>query len=103
MLFDSVCILICSLQRKLRDGPIRDSGTLTPVGKSRSYLWGTLEDKKPFRRPRSRYEDNIKTDLNRLLCGDWIQVAGRRVQWLDRVNKAPKRHVSYKEGKFVPR
>ena len=41
--------------------------------------------------------------INRLLCGDWIQVAGRRVQWLDRVNKAPRRHVSYKEGKFVPR
>jgi hypothetical protein len=40
--------------------------------------------------------------INRLLCGDWIQVAGRRVQWLDRVNKAPKRHVSCKEGKFVP-
>ena len=102
MLFDSVCILICTLHKKLLDGPIRDSGTMTPVGKRGSSLWGTLEDKKPFRRPRSRYEDNIKTGLNRLLCGDWIQVAGRRVHWLHRVNKAPKRRVSYKDGKFVP-
>ena len=65
VLFDSVCILICTLYKKLLDGPVRDSGTVTPVGKCISSLWGALEDKKPFRKPRSRYEDNIKTGLNK--------------------------------------
>ena len=65
MLFTSVCILIFTLHKKLLDGPIRDSGTVTPVGKIRSSFWGTLEDKKPLRRPRIGYEHNIKTGLNK--------------------------------------
>jgi hypothetical protein len=43
-------------------------------------------------------EDDIKTELNRLLCGDWIQVARRRVQWLDRVNKATYRRIFLQGG-----
>jgi hypothetical protein len=46
-------------------------------------LVGEPEGKKPLRRPRRRWEDNIKTDLQEIGCGvmDWIELAqdrGRR-------------------------
>jgi len=39
--------------------------------------WGKLEGKKPFGRPRRRWEDNFKTNLQEVGCGDidWIDLA----------------------------
>ena len=41
-------------------------------------LAGKLEGKKPFGRPRSRWENNIKMDLTEIVwkSSDWIDLAG---------------------------
>ena len=40
-------------------------------------LVGKPEGKKPLRRPRRRWEDNIKMDLQEVGrgCGDWMELA----------------------------
>ena len=40
-------------------------------------LVGKLEEKRPLGRPRRRWEDDIKIDLQEVGCGvmDWIDVA----------------------------
>ena len=49
-------------------------------------LVGKPEGKIPLGRPRHRWEDNIKMDLQEVECGgmDWIKLAQDR--WLARVN-----------------
>ena len=39
--------------------------------------------KRPFRRPRRKWEDNIKIDLQEVGCGgvDWIELAQDRDRW----------------------
>jgi hypothetical protein len=46
------------------------------------------EGKKPLERPRRRWEDNIKMDLQELECGgmDWIGLAQDRDGWRALVN-----------------
>ena len=41
------------------------------------------EGKRPFGRPRRRWEDNIKTDLQQVggSCGDWMELAQDRDRW----------------------
>ena len=47
-------------------------------------LMGKPEGKRPLRRPRRRWEDNIKMDLQEVGCGgmDWIELAQDRDRWL---------------------
>jgi hypothetical protein len=51
-------------------------------------LVGRTEDKIPLGRPRRRWEDNIKMNLNgdRDRWGDWILLAQGRFQWWDFLN-----------------
>jgi hypothetical protein len=46
-------------------------------------LVGKPEAKKPYGRPRHRWEDNIKTGPQEMGCGgmDWIEVAQDRDRW----------------------
>jgi hypothetical protein len=46
-------------------------------------LVGKPEGKKPLGRPRTRWEDNIKMDLQEVGCGgtDWIGLAQNRDRW----------------------
>jgi hypothetical protein len=46
-------------------------------------LVGKPEGKTPLDRPRRRWEDNIKTDLQEVGCGvmDWIELAKDRDRW----------------------
>jgi hypothetical protein len=46
-------------------------------------LVGKAEGKRPLRRPRRRWEDNIKMDLQEVGCGrmDWIEPAQDRDRW----------------------
>ena len=51
-------------------------------------LVGKPEGKRPLRRPRSRWEDNIKVNLKEVGCGgmDWIELAQERDSWRALVN-----------------
>ena len=52
-------------------------------------LVGQPEGKKPLGRPRRRWEDNIKTDLQEMGCWgmDWIYLAQDGDSWRELVNK----------------
>jgi len=47
-----------------------------------------IERKRSFGRPRCRWEDNIKMDLQEVGCGcmDWIELAADRDRWRALVN-----------------
>ena len=49
---------------------------------------GKPEAKRPLGRPRRRWEDNIKMDLQEVGCGNmyWIEVAQDRDRWQALVN-----------------
>jgi hypothetical protein len=49
---------------------------------------GKPEGKRPLGRPRRRWEDNIKVNLQEVRCGgmDWIELAQNRDRWRVRVN-----------------
>ena len=51
-------------------------------------LVGKPEGKRPLGRPRRRWEDNIKMDLQEVGCGgvDWIELAQDRDRWRALVN-----------------
>ena len=51
-------------------------------------LVGKPEGKRLLERPRRRWEDNIKIDLQELGCGsmDWIELAQDRDRWRALVN-----------------
>ena len=46
-------------------------------------LVGKPEGNRPLGRPRHRWEDNIKTDLQDVVgcCGDWMELAQDRDRW----------------------
>jgi hypothetical protein len=60
----------------------------THGGGERCSLVGSSEGKRPLRRPRRRWEDNIKLDLRDIGIdgANWIQLAQDRVQWWAFVN-----------------
>jgi hypothetical protein len=47
------------------------------------FLVGKLKGKRPLERPRSRWKDNNKTDLQEMGCRvmDWIELAQDRDRW----------------------
>ena len=51
-------------------------------------LFGKREGKRPFRRPRRRWQDNIKMDLQEVGCGgtEWINLAQDGDWWWALVN-----------------
>jgi hypothetical protein len=51
-------------------------------------LVGKREGKIPFGRPRRRWEDNIKMDLQEVGggCGDWMELGRDRNRWRSLVN-----------------
>jgi hypothetical protein len=58
-------------------------------------LVGKPEGKRPLRRHRRRWEDNIKMDHQEVGCGsmDWIELAQDRDRWRALVNAAMKLRV----------
>jgi hypothetical protein len=51
-------------------------------------LMGKPEGKRPLGKPRRRWEDNIKMDLQEVGCGgmDWIELAQDRDRWRAFIN-----------------
>jgi len=52
------------------------------------FWWGKPEGKRPLERPRSRWEDNIKMDVQEVGCVgmDWIDLSQDRDSWRALVN-----------------
>jgi len=52
------------------------------------FRWGKSEGKRPLGRPRRRWEDNIKMNLQEVGCEgmDWIELAQNRGRWRALVN-----------------
>jgi hypothetical protein len=52
------------------------------------FRWENLKEKRPLRRPRRRWEDNIKMDLREIgwEVVDWLHLAQDRDQWHALVN-----------------
>jgi len=70
---------------------MRWAGHVAHMGEGRGVcrvLWGKPEGKRPLERPRPRWEDNIKMDLQEIGCGgmDWIDLAENRDSWEALVN-----------------
>jgi len=59
-------------------------------------LVGKSEGKRPLGRPRRKWEDNIKIDLQEVGCGDmdWIDLAQDRDRWRALVNAVMNLQVS---------
>jgi hypothetical protein len=56
---------------------------------------GKPKGKRPLERPRRRWEDNIKMDLQEVEggCGDWMELAQDRDRWQALVSTAKKLRV----------
>jgi len=70
---------------------MRQAGLIERMGERRginSVLVGKSEGKIPLGRPRRRWKDNIKMDLQDVGCGgmDWIDLAKDRDRWRALVN-----------------
>jgi hypothetical protein len=65
---------------------LRWAGHVAHIGEGRcvyKVLVGKPEGKRPLGRPRRRWEDNIRMDLQEVVCGceDWMVLAQDRVTW----------------------
>ena len=63
-------------------------------------LVGKPEGKRPLGRPRRRWEDNNKTDLQEVGggCGDWMELAQDRNRWRALVSTVMNLRVPKKRG-----
>jgi len=66
-------------------------------------LVGKSEEKRPLGRPRRRWEDNIKMDLQEVGCGDvdWIELAQDRDKWRAFVTAVMNLRVPLNMGNFL--
>ena len=85
--------LYCSpnFVRVIKSRRMRWAGHVARMGEERGVyrlLVGKPEGKRPLGRPRRKWEDNIKMDLQEAGCGsmDWIERAQDRDRWRALVN-----------------
>ena len=75
-----------NIVRVVKSRRMRLAGHVARMGERRGVhrvLVGKLEGKRPFGRPRRRWKDNIKMDLQEVGggCGDWMELAQDRDKW----------------------
>jgi hypothetical protein len=66
-------------------------------------LVGKSEGKRPLGRPRRRWENNIKMDLQEVACGvmDWMELVQDRGNLIGTCECSNERSVSIKYGEFL--
>ena len=85
---------------------MRWAGHVARMGERRGVyrvLEGKPGGKRPLGRPRHRWEDNIKTDLQEVGCGimDWIELAQYRDRWRALATAVMNLWVSQNAGNFL--
>jgi len=85
---------------------MRWAGHVACIGERRvayRVLVGKPEGKRPLERPRHRWEDNNKIDLQEVGCGsmDWIQLAQHRDRWQALVNAVMNLQVPENVGNLL--
>jgi len=77
---------LLNIMRVVKSRRMRWAGHVARMGKGRGvhrFLVGKPEGKRPLGRPRRRWEDNIKMDLQKVggSCGDWMELGQDRDRW----------------------
>jgi len=75
-----------NILRVVKSTRMRRAGHVARMGEGRGVhrvLVGKPEGKRPLGRPRRRWQDNIKMDLQEVGCGgmDWMELAQDRDRW----------------------
>jgi hypothetical protein len=75
-----------NIVRVVKSKRMRWAGHVARIGEGRvvhRVLVGKPEGKRPLGRPRRRWENNIKMDLQEVGCGgiDWMELAQNRDRW----------------------
>ena len=78
--------ILSTFVRVVKSRRMRWAGHVARMGEGRGVhrvLVGKLEGKRSLGRPRRRWEDNIKMDLQEVGrgCEDWIELAQYRDRW----------------------
>ena len=92
-----------NIVRVVKSGRMRWAGHMARMGEGRGVhrvLVGKPEGKRPLGRPRRRWEDNIKMDLQKVGggCGDWMELAQDRDRWWALVSTVMKLRVPKEQG-----
>jgi CRISPR/Cas system-associated protein Cas7 (RAMP superfamily) len=95
-----------NIVRVIKSRRKRWAGRVAPIGERRDVyrvLVGKPEGKRPLGRPRRRWEDNIKINLQEVGCGgiDWIELAQDRDRWRALVTAVMNLRVSENSGDFL--
>ena len=79
-----------SIVRVITSRRMRWAGHVARMGRKEAYtgFGGKPDGKRPLGRPRRRWEDNIKMDIQEVGFGvmDWIELAEDRARWRALVN-----------------
>jgi len=95
-----------NIVRVIKSRRMRWAGHVARMGEVRGVyrgLVGKSGEKRPLGRPRHRWEDNIKMDLQVVGCGgmDWIELAEDRDKWRELVNAVMNLRVVQNAGNFL--
>jgi hypothetical protein len=95
-----------SIVRVIKSRRMRWAGHLARMLERRviyRVLVGKAEGKRPFLRPRHRWDDNIKMDLEEVGCGgmDWIKLTHDRNRWRALANAVMKLWVPPNSMNFM--
>jgi len=100
--------LYCSpnIVRVIKSRIMRRVGHVACMGERRGVyrvLVGKPAGKRPLGRPRRRWEDNIKMDLQEVVCGvmDWIELVQVRDRWWALVSAVMNLRVPYNAGNLL--